>query len=1012
MKFIVMSVIVWAFLCQVLCWNAVNAVFIETPSLVEKPEDEQLDLLSINGRDFLSNITKDISGKPWHDDREQNYIIRCLRPAKCERIQTNTCFGSKIPYKYTSGQLSEEGNQESNIKKLNQLEALRNVPKCWEVIQPFLCAVYLPKCTKSKGKEYVYLPSYEMCQATVEPCRVLYDTDFFPSYLKCDEKVFPCKNCSNDVREMKFTPISSQCISPLVATDSAINYYPDIEGCGLQCRDPMYTEGEHESVQTLIFWGATLCLVCNFYMIATFSIHDWRHSKHPAWNLFYISICLLCNWIGWMLQFVPGHRDNIVCRRDGTLRYSEPSAGDNLACIIPFILVYYFSIAANIWFAIFTYHWYLQTKDRGSIRDRIDKESFYFHFIAWALPFILTVTIMVLSEVDGNSITGICFVGYRNRAIRTGLVLVPVAILSFISVIFTFRGILNLNRIKRCSATSSEEASKLSSHILGMGIRTMLVIFFTSSFFVFENYEVPNATMFAKSLTDFITCKIVESSPNDVTKCKIQNRPSVAVTQLGLLSLFGVNLVITSWCWTTQALKTWKRFVRRKTGNELSEDDKMRPKHRIIADAYAKRKHMDGDISVSIDHTLTDPAGLNFDVNNLNPAESDGMSSTLRNYMYNIINRRGAVELEPFTLEDKRNGVSYPSSCAENSYNNSEVSVSVRHIEVESRRNSVDSQISLKMSETNFKATLESRPQKHKGINMKTKKRQRNILYTKRTNRRASSSSIESQRITNQMQNFKYKYPKNGIPNVGENTTYGRRNAISARPGDILNELRSQFKSHDDDDDDQSIDEAQTMEINEPSNMLVPVDMGACSHQRVDSIDRLDASHDNQASLEQIIIGLLRNSDEKKIKHLLKMSHDYPNGVDKSHRNSTKRSKTQRNSHHKMYEQQTNDESHPSIIKTEKDSGTSMSSSIDREMSQSQNSKRSCDVGIQANDFDIAGQRSRNNYDQDEECTEMHHLLPNGRRRDAPTIVRKNIREFEMSSGPQKMQKVHDLLWP
>lgn len=105
------------------------------PSLIDKLEDEQLDLFPINGQDFLSNITKDISGKPWHDDREQNYIIRCLRPTKCERIQTSTCFGGRIPYKFTSGQLSEEGNQEQNLKKLAQLEALKNVPKCWEVIQ-------------------------------------------------------------------------------------------------------------------------------------------------------------------------------------------------------------------------------------------------------------------------------------------------------------------------------------------------------------------------------------------------------------------------------------------------------------------------------------------------------------------------------------------------------------------------------------------------------------------------------------------------------------------------------------------------------------------------------------------------------------------------------------------------------------------------------------------------------------------------------------------------------------
>lgn len=205
-----------------------------------------------------------------------------------------------------------------------------------------------------------------------------------------------------------------------------------------------------------------------------------------------------------MLQFLPGHREQIVCRRDGTLRHSEPSAGENLACIVPFILIYYFLIAANVWFAIFTYAWYLQTKDRGSIRDRIDKESFYFHFIAWALPFILTVTIMVLSEVDGNSIIGICFVGYRNRAIRNGLVMTPVAILSFVaSVSFAFKGCLNLNRIKRAT-TNANESKKLRAHILGTGIRTMLVVCFIGAFFVFDNYEIRNAEVWKNSLNEYI----------------------------------------------------------------------------------------------------------------------------------------------------------------------------------------------------------------------------------------------------------------------------------------------------------------------------------------------------------------------------------------------------------------------------------------------------------------------------------------------------------------------------
>lgn len=232
-----------------------------------------------------------------------------------------------------------------------------------------------------------------------------------------------------------------------------------------------------------------------------------------------------------MLQFIPENREKIVCRRDGTLRHSEPSAGENLACVVSFILIHYFLIAANVWFAIFTYAWYSLTKDRGmfhdhfltkfffrhknvnlflkfhhlgSVRNRIDTERFYFHLIAWALPFALTVTIMVLSEVDSSSMIGICFVGYRNRAIRNGLVMVPVAILSFgVSTFFAFKGGINLNRIKRAT-TNNDESKKLGTHILGMGVRTVLVVLLIFAIFIFDSYEGSNAEVWEKSLKDFI----------------------------------------------------------------------------------------------------------------------------------------------------------------------------------------------------------------------------------------------------------------------------------------------------------------------------------------------------------------------------------------------------------------------------------------------------------------------------------------------------------------------------
>lgn len=82
----------------------------------------------------------------------------------------------------------------------------------------------MPKCEKVTDREMVYLPSYEMCRVTSEPCRILYNTTFFPEYLKCRESLFPCRNCGNDVREMKFNA-TGQCLPPLVPTESSTNHY-------------------------------------------------------------------------------------------------------------------------------------------------------------------------------------------------------------------------------------------------------------------------------------------------------------------------------------------------------------------------------------------------------------------------------------------------------------------------------------------------------------------------------------------------------------------------------------------------------------------------------------------------------------------------------------------------------------------------------------------------------------------------------------------------------------------
>lgn len=101
--------------------------------------DDALVLEPINGTpDYRINHMKDLFYKPWFDSRDVDLrFVHCIRPAKCERLRNNTCFGTKLPYSLSSLALTDSMSQEESQQKLQDYEALRNIPKCWAVIQVF-----------------------------------------------------------------------------------------------------------------------------------------------------------------------------------------------------------------------------------------------------------------------------------------------------------------------------------------------------------------------------------------------------------------------------------------------------------------------------------------------------------------------------------------------------------------------------------------------------------------------------------------------------------------------------------------------------------------------------------------------------------------------------------------------------------------------------------------------------------------------------------------------------------
>ncbi|KAK9504914.1 hypothetical protein O3M35_009082 [Rhynocoris fuscipes] len=665
----------------------------------------------------------------------------CKRPAKCELLNYTTCLGVKLPYSRTSLELVDGlTSQEQGQEQLKEWRRLVHIPKCWAVIQPFLCALYMPKCDDSG----VYLPSQEMCKMIMGPCRILTSFEPWPAVFRCDNQTRYPPMCKNDVRELKFNT-TGRCLEPLVQTDLSAWYYDGVDGCGVQCNDPMYTDHQRQQIHKLVAWGASICALFNLFTIVTFMI-DWKFSsKYPALVIFYINFCFLIVCIGWLAQFLPGGREDIVCRKDGTLRTAEPSAGENLSCVVVYVMVYYFLMAGIAWFVILTYAWHISLQALGKIQECMEKKGAYFHLVAWSLPLVLTITTMALGEIDGDGVTGICFVGSANKEYRAGFLLLPVAAALIVGTYFLSKGLIILIKLQVDSKEiiSERANNKIKETILRMGIFSVLILVLGATTFIWHVYHFKNSEVWSESFRIYILCKlgIGESGPSG--ECKMGSRPSVAMLQLHVLSLFSVGVLMSSWVWTHTTINTWATLIARLLKKEVPGNEKQtKPKkHKLIAQAYSKRKkfNSDGHISISFHSSHKDPVGLNIE---LNSGATGSVRSSWAAALPKLLTRRGAlVAATNSNSSVRRNSV------------DSQISYSVRRVSVESRRHSVDSAVSVKVSEvtqTLVKKVTKPRHKSHRSSRIrrhsrnKGTKQKSNSGTTKPSRNSGSASSGDS----------------------------------------------------------------------------------------------------------------------------------------------------------------------------------------------------------------------------------------------------------------------------
>lgn len=566
----------------------------------------------------------------------------CHVAARCtSNAHPVTCYDAQLPYSSTGPSLLKPNTS------LSQWAGLQDLPGCWAVLQPLLCAAHHPSCDLGLADR---VPR-SLCRAAQKPCKVLRQIlDIQPEFLDCSNDLIFSDECSEDKRSKRAKFNSSRsCVWPLLHTRVSSAYFPDIDECGLQCQSPLLSESEYSILHTTVTVTATVSFLCSLVTVLTFCI-DWQGGgKHPARAAFFLNSCLLVVAAGWLVPAIPGWREDIVCRRDGTVRQGEP--GENLGCAVVFVMVYYFSIAGAVWLVIFAYSWSVYiTATPMKAREVLAGRDAYFHMAAWSLPLVLTILVMATNKVDGSAMSGICYVGYTDHVARGFFVLAPHIVAILVAGFFTRRAVTVLYSL--CYGAGSAhlkemDAKKMKLTLLRIVVFSVLVTICVAITTATHAYRWLREAGWDLAVQKLVFCNLRSAlSPKVKSECALEDRPSLAVLHLELLPLFCAGVLASSWVWTRESINTWTFGLKQILCRKKNQRPVKLRKHEIIAQAFSKRNELqaNGRLSLSFQSAHDDPLGLDLQADTSGDFSS-GWAAALPHLVTRRVGLCGAAEL-------------------------------------------------------------------------------------------------------------------------------------------------------------------------------------------------------------------------------------------------------------------------------------------------------------------------------------------------------------------------------
>uniref|UniRef100_A0A8D3E209 Frizzled-6 n=1 Tax=Scophthalmus maximus TaxID=52904 RepID=A0A8D3E209_SCOMX len=449
----------------------------------------------------------------------------------CEPIRVHRCLG--MPYNMTFfPNMMEHYDQDiaaSHMEPFMPLATLR----CSPDVHHFLCQAFIPTCTEENR---VIRPCREHCEAVLSDCEenIRVFGIAWPLELQCD----------------KLDPCSSDDGSSLPATTPVLSSSSALRDLGFWCPLQLKTKPGHGSS----FLGAQDCAppCTNMY----FKPHDIEFAKS------FVGVCsIICLFVSliYFVGFLLGN--NAACATA-----AHPAGVDTVVlgsqskgCTLLFMLLYFFSIAGLVWWVILTITWFLAAGPKWSC-EAIEKKAVWFHSAAWGIPGALTVMLLALNKVEGDNISGVCFVGLYDLDALRYFVLAPLCVGVVVGLFLILAGIVSLNNVRQVIQHDERNQEKLKKFMIRIGVFSCLYLVPLVTLLACYTYEQSHRSAWE---TTWINDRCQEYSIPCSYKTTEPDRPDLSLFLVKYLMTLVVGISAVFWVSSKKTCSEWAFFCNR-----------------------------------------------------------------------------------------------------------------------------------------------------------------------------------------------------------------------------------------------------------------------------------------------------------------------------------------------------------------------------------------------------------------------------------------------------------------